>query len=242
MTTYMSQARSALAGKPTTGPDASVWARLGYWAAVSMVQVLVVEFVVSATWRGLYSYRTNFISELGVAFCGPTGNWPCSKLYVLMNASITVLGVSMVLAAFAWMATGVLDPRGGVLLTIAGGGAGVAGVFNQGLNYPIHSFGATLLFVVGSLALVVAGGHHTLRRPIRITVTTLGTVGMSAALFFIGGHHFGLGIGAIERISVYSIIIGCIVLAVAHRSTARRVKALADSSPTDSSPADDGVR
>lgn len=228
MSVSYAQVRAAVAGKPTTGPDASLWARIGYWAAISMVQVFVVEFIVSATWRGLYSYRTNFISELGVPFCGPSGNWPCSKLYVIMNFSIALLGVAMVVAALAWMVTGVLDPRGGVLLTIAGGGAGVAGVFNQGLNYPIHSYGATLLFIIGSLALIVAGGHPTLHRPIRITVTTLGTVALASALFYIGGHHFGLGIGTVERITVYSIIAGCIVLAVAHRATARRVKAVAD--------------
>lgn len=241
MSIHVQQARAALRGKPTTGPDASLWARVGYWAAVSTIQLLAVEFVVSATWRGLYSYRTNFISELGIAFCGPTGNWPCSSLYVLMNFSIELFGVALVVAALAWMVTGVLDPRGGILLTIAGGGAMVAGVFNQGLNYAIHSFGASVMFIIGALGLIVAGGHPTLRRPFRIAVTTLGTIGLSAALFYIGGHNFGLGIGTIERVTVYSIIAGVVVLAVAHRATARRVKALADGAVGDGA-VGDGVQ
>ncbi len=232
MSTQVQQVRAALAGKPTKGPGASLWARIGYWAGIAVVQLLVVEFIVSATWRGLYSYRTNFVSELGVAFCGPTGNWPCSKLYPLMNISIALVGVALIVAATAWLVIGVLDVRGGVLLYVAGLGAVMAGMFNQGLNYDVHSFGATLLFVVGSLGLIVAGGHRSLRRTISITVTALGGVGLTASLLFIGGHSFGIGIGGIERVVVYSILIGIVVLAVAHRSTARRMQILATSTST----------
>ncbi|MGA9871727.1 MAG: DUF998 domain-containing protein [Rhodococcus sp. (in: high G+C Gram-positive bacteria)] len=231
MSTQLDQARAALRGKPTTGPDASLWARIGYWAGVSVVQLLVVEFVVAATWRGLYNYRNNFISELGVAFCGPSGNWPCSNLYVLMDASIAAFGIAIAVAALSWMVTGVLDVRGGVLLAVAGAGAVVAGVVNQGINYGIHSFGATLMFVVGSLGLIVAGGHRSLRRTIRMVVTTLGAVALVASLLFIGGHSFGIGIGAVERIVAYSILAGIVVLAVAHRSTARRVRKLHAATP-----------
>lgn len=226
MSIHMQQARRALRGNPTTGPDASLWARIGYWAGLSVVQLFVFEFVVAATWRGLYSYRTNFISELGVPFCGPTGNWPCSKLYVLADVSIALVGVALVVAAVAWMVTGVLDVRGGVLLAVAGLGAVVAGSINQGLNYSVHSFGATLMFVVGSLGLIVAGGHRSLHGSVRITVTTLGWIGLAASLCFIGGHNFGLGIGTIERVVVYAILVATVVLAVAHRRTARRLRIL----------------
>ncbi|WP_186628703.1 hypothetical protein [Rhodococcus sp. BP22] len=224
MSTQLRQARAALQGKPTTGPDASLWARIGYWAGLAVLQVLLVEFVVAASWRGLYSYRTNFVSELGVAFCGPTGNWPCSSLYPLMNVSIALFGLSLVVAATAWMVTGVVDVRGGILLCVAGFGGIVAGVVNQGLNYGVHSFGATVFFVVGSLGLIVAGGHRSLRRTIGITVTTLGGIALTATLLYIGGHSVGIGIGAVERIVVYSILAGTVILAVAHRSTARRMK------------------
>lgn len=226
MSTQLHQARAALKGKPTSGPDASLWARIGYWAGLSVVQFLAVEFIVSATWRGLYSYRTNFISELGVPFCGPTGSWPCSKLYVLADVSIAAFGIALVLAALAWLVTGVVDLRGGILLLVAGLGAVVGGVVNQGLNYEVHSFGATVFFVVASAGLIVAGGHRTLRRKVRLTVTALGGLGLTASLCFISGHSFGLGVGAVERVVVYSILVGTIVLAVAHRSTARRLRIL----------------
>lgn len=226
MSTHLHQARAALQGRPTTGSDASKWSKIGYWAAIATLQLFVFEFVVSATWRGLYSYRTNFISELGVPFCGPTGNWPCSKLYVLMNFSIALFGVLLIVAVLAWMVTGVLDVRGGALLAVAGGGAFVAGTVNQALNYPIHSLGATVMFVVGSLGMIVAGGHSTLRGPIRFVVTALGALGLVGSLLFIGGHDLGVGIGVIERTVVYSLILATVVLAVSHRSTARKMASI----------------
>lgn len=242
MSTHLHQARAALKGNPTTGPDASLWAKIGYWAGISVVQLLVFEFVVSATWRGLYSYRTNFISELGVAFCGPTGNWPCSKLYVLANASIALFGVALIVAVLAWMVTGVLDVRGGALLAVAGGGAFVAGTVNQGIDYPIHSLGATVMFVVGSLGMIVAGGHHTLGIPVRIVVTSLGVLGLVGSLLFIGGHDLGVGIGVVERTVVYSLLVATVVLAVAHRSTARKMASHLESAVHAGSADDNGTR
>lgn len=233
MSTQLQQVRAAIRGKTATGPDASWWSRVGFWAGVSVIQLVVLEFVVSATWRGLYSYRTNFVSELGVAFCGPAGNWPCSKLYVLMNFSIALFNAALVVAALAWMITGVLDVRGGVLLSVAGLGGIVAGTVNQGLNYQIHSFGAMVVLIVGSLGIIVAGGHRTLDRASKITVTALGGIALAAALFFISGHHFGIGIGAVERIAVYSILVATVVLAFAHRNTARRVAARAGATNDD---------
>ena len=227
MSTQVQQVKSALRGKPTTGPDASLWARIGYWAGISVVQLLVVEYVVSATWRGLYSYRRNFVSELGVQFCGPTGNWPCSALYPAMNVSIALFGLALIVAALCWLVTGCLDARGGVLLIVAGIGGVVAGVVSQSANYEIHSFGATVMFVVGSLGMMVAGGHRTLPRTIRIAVTTLGGLGLAAGLFYISGHEFGLGSGTIERVVVYSILVATVLLAVSHRATARRLKIVA---------------
>lgn len=226
MSTQFQQARQALRGNTTTGPDADLWSRIGFWTGISVVQLLVCEFVVAATWRGLYSYRTNFVSELGVPFCGPSGNWPCSNLYVLMNVSIAMFGVALAVAALAWLVTGVLDARSAVLLWIAGGGGVLAGVVDQATRYDLHSFGATVMFIVGSLGIVVAGGHRTLPRSTRVAVTTLGGIALSGTVLYLGGHEFGLGIGTVERVVVYSVLAAVVVLAVAHRTTARRRRVL----------------
>lgn len=225
MSTQFQQARAALRGNTATGSDAALFSRIGFWAGVSVVQLILCEFIVSATWRGLYSYRTNFVSELGVPFCGPSGNWPCSNLYVLMNASIALFGIAVVVASLAWLVTGVLDARGAVLLWIAGGGAVLAGVVDQATQYALHSFGATTMFILGSLGIIVAGGHRTLPQSTRITVTTLGAVALAATILYLGGHDFGLGIGTVERIVAYCVLAAVVVLAFAHRKTAHRTAA-----------------
>ncbi len=222
MSTQFQQARAALRGNTATGDDAALFSRIGYWAGISVLQLILCEFVVSATWRGLYSYRTNFVSELGVPFCGPSGNWPCSNLYVLMNASIALFGVALAVAALAWLVTGVLDARSAVLLWIAGAGAVVAGVVDQASQYDLHSFGATVMFIVGSLGIIVAGGHRTLPRSTRVAVTTLGAIALGATVLYLGGHSFGLGIGTVERVVVYAVLVAVVLLATAHRKTAHR--------------------
>lgn len=192
-----------------------LWARIGRWAGLFMVQFLVVEWVVSATWRGNYSYRFNYISELGVPFCGPDGYLPCSSMYVAANVSIVVLGVSLAVAAVSWFALGVLDIRSTAFFVVSGIGGVTAGSISEAVNYQIHSFGAALLFVSANVALVFAAGGRLVPRPHRYAVTALGALGLLAYFMYMGGHQFGMGIGALERIIAYSVIAGMVILTAA---------------------------
>lgn len=212
---------------PATPVRSSFVAHVARWAGLSVVQFVLVEYIVSATWRGLYSYRNNYISELGVPFCGPTGNWPCSELNVLLNASMVMFGVAIAAVGGSWYIIRRIDGRASAFFIVAGVGAVTAGVFNQGLNYPIHSFGATAFFVFGNFGLVVAGGHKSLRRSIRVVVTALGSVGLAGYFTYMGGYEFGLGIGFMERISTYALLVGVVVLSVA-QFNATRVPKIAD--------------
>ncbi|MDV8023466.1 DUF998 domain-containing protein [Rhodococcus sp. IEGM 1330] len=196
-------------------------AHVARWAGLSVVQFVLVEYIVSATWRGLYSYRNNYISELGVPFCGPTGNWPCSQLYVLLNASMVLFGVAIAAVGGSWYIVRRIDGRAASFFIVAGAGAITAGVVNQGVNYPIHSFGATAFFVFGNFGLVIAGGHRSLRRSIRIVVTALGAVGLAGYFAYMSGHEFGLGIGSMERIATYALLVGIVVLSVSQFNATR---------------------
>lgn len=220
---------SSGATKPTA-PLRSGWvAHVARWAGLSVVQFVLVEYIVSATWRGLYSYRNNFISELGISFCGPAGDWPCSRLYVLMNSSIVLIGVALIAAGGSWYAIRRIDGRAAAFFIVAGAGGVIAGAVNQGVNYPIHSFGATALFLFGSFALVIAGGHRTLRREVRVIVTALGCTGLAGYLSYASGHEFGLGIGSMERITTYTLLVGILVLSVSHFKATRVPKTIDES-------------
>ncbi|MDI9927135.1 MULTISPECIES: DUF998 domain-containing protein [unclassified Rhodococcus (in: high G+C Gram-positive bacteria)] len=207
-------------GAPATKRSVFV-AHVARWAGLSVVQFVLVEYIVSATWRGLYSYRNNYISELGVPFCGPTGNWPCSQLYVLLNASMVLFGVAIAAVGASWYIVRRIDGRAASFFLVAGAGATTAGVINQGVNYPIHSFGATAFFIFGNFGLVVAGGHRSLPRGIRIVVTALGAVGLAGYFAYMSGHEFGLGIGSMERIATYALLVGIVVLSVSQFNATR---------------------
>lgn len=214
------------ATKPTARPRSGFVAHVARWAGLSVVQFVLVEYIVAATWRGLYSYRNNYISELGIPFCGPTGNWPCSHLYVLLNASMVLFGVAIAAVGGSWYLGNRIDGRAASFFVVAGAGAITAGVVNQGVNYPIHSFGATVFFIFGNFGLVIAGGHRSLRRTIRIVVTALGAVGLAGYFAYMGGHEFGLGIGSMERIATYALLLGIVVLSVSQFNATRAPKTI----------------
>nr|WP_314144569.1 DUF998 domain-containing protein [uncultured Rhodococcus sp.] len=195
----------------TTRPP-QLWARMGRWAGFFVVQFLVVEWVVSATWRGNYSYRWNYISELGTPFCGPSGYLPCSSMYVVANISIVLLGCSLAVAALSWFALGVLDIRSTSFFVVSAIGGVTAGGVSEATNYQIHSFGAAVLFVSANVALVFAAGGRLVPRPHRYAVTGFGAVGLLAYFLYMGGHQFGLGIGTLERVIAYSVISGMLIL------------------------------
>ncbi|AJW40901.1 DUF998 domain-containing protein [Rhodococcus sp. 15-725-2-2b] len=225
MTTEAKRPTKPDANRPTSNTVAparsSFVAHVARWAGLSVVQFVLVEYIVSATWRGLYSYRNNYISELGIPFCGPTGNWPCSELYVLLNASMVLFGVAIAAVGGSWYIVRRIDGRAASFFVVAGAGAITAGVVNQGVNYPIHSFGATVFFVFGNFGLVIAGGHGSLRRPIRVVVTALGAVGLAGYFAYMSGHEFGLGIGSMERIATYALLVGIVVLSVSQFKATR---------------------
>ncbi|MGF0311996.1 DUF998 domain-containing protein [Rhodococcus sp. IEGM1428] len=226
-----SEANAATArAEPTAAAKRSRFvAHVARWAGLSVVQFVLVEYIVSATWRGLYSYRNNYISELGIPFCGPVGDWPCSQLYVLLNASMVLFGVAIAAVGGSWYIVRRIDGRAASFFVVAGAGAITAGVVNQGVNYPIHSFGATVFFIFGNFGLVVAGGHRSLRRTIRIVVTALGAVGLAGYFAYMGGHEFGLGIGSMERVATYSLLVGVLVLSVSQFNATRVPKTLDES-------------
>ncbi|MFY2788779.1 DUF998 domain-containing protein [Rhodococcus sp. KRD162] len=225
-----SDAGSPLSRAPERAAQAPKWsgfvAQVARWSGLSVVQFLLVEYIVSATWRGLYSYRNNYISELGIPFCGPAGDWPCSRLYVLLNASMVLFGLAIAAMAASWYVVRRIDGRAASFFLVAGAGAITAGVINQGIDYPIHSFGATAFFVFGNFGLVVAGGHRSLRSGIRVVVTALGAVGLVGYFAYMSGHEFGLGIGSMERIATYALLLGVVVLSVSQFNATRAPKTL----------------
>jgi len=198
------------------------------------LQFFVCEFLVAGSWRGDYSYSQNFISDLGVPYCG-NADRPCSTSSVLLTISLVVLGVALVAAAVWVRLAAPTPPVGSMFLAVAGVGSGIAGVAHSNTNWPLHSLGATLFMIFGSCAVLTVGlsGCVLRRNVVSMLTAPLGLLGLIGYFCYVNNWQLGLGPGGIERVSAYSVIIG-FVCAVAMVSRSRRTldrQAAADPAP-----------
>ena len=195
----------------------------GLFVAAAFVYV-GAETVAALAWNTpRYSYATNLISDLGVPTCGPyNGREVCSPLHNVMNAGLAIKGLlfaggAVLLSRFA------ARPR--LLLLAAGlhavGSCLVGGVpettpspWNLG-----HGAGA-LLAIVGGNALFVIAGSVALRESLPTWASgglvVTGTVGICAFAYFVLAGAAGLphpgGPGSVERLSVYAVTAGELLL------------------------------
>lgn len=171
----------------------------------------VVEAIVRSAWTTPYSYLENYISDLGAAECGTiTINayeaYVCSPLHPLMNGAYITVGALAIIGAILIrpaLPKGKLATIGLVLVSIAGAGAIVAGLFPEDVNVDAHLLGA-LLAVPGSnigMGLVALSLRHR-NRGLAVFSGLAVLVGLTG-LFLTGAQGAGIGIGLAERLAGY---------------------------------------
>lgn len=181
-----------------------------YLTLVSL-QFFVSEFLVAGTWRGHYSYSSNFISDLGVPFCGVDGTAPCSRTSLLINASFVVIGLSYLIAAVLWFKIErVLPLVPTVFLVVSGIGGVVVGFAPSNTLWELHSLGATLFFIFGSLFAVTVSltVWSLVAGAVKYCALILGVLGLVGYFCYTYSWNLGLGVGGIERVAAYSTILG----------------------------------
>jgi hypothetical membrane protein len=179
-----------------------------FW--IGCLQFFVLEAISTFGYAGHYSYRTNYISDLGAVHCSHV----CSHWHALMNTSFFLQGLCI---------------AGGALLLprrIAGGAAGLAargflliaayGVIQvafmpEDVNTRLHIHGALLNFVGSSVGLLLLGISFrtvpVVRRLAGITLAA-GAVSFFGDLFFVfPNEHLNaiVGAGLLERIAAYPL-------------------------------------
>jgi hypothetical membrane protein len=171
----------------------------GVLLLVGSIQYIVVQLICEAVYPN-YSVSANFISDLGV-WGQPTA--------AAFNASIALLGVTVFASAF------LMRKQLGLgwkvwLFIIAGVGYIFIGLFPED-GYGIkalslfHASGAIVGFVVGG-ALALSAVAFT-RRPFKQVSAVLGGLTFVAAVLFIAELDFGLGVGGIERVMTYPLLL-----------------------------------
>lgn len=190
--------------------------RITGWVSLVPLVYFATEWIVSATWRGLYGYRDDAVGLLGVAFCGPVGNWPCSELYRAMNVANVVTGLAVVAVATLLVVVQRADRVSAVLLMMSGLGLATSGVITQNVSYS-GNLNATLVFMsLGSVsALWIAVRSPTVmsveRRCVAVLAGLTGLVGF--ALYAVDPAI--VGPGAAQRMCIYGILVVVIAIGTA---------------------------
>jgi hypothetical membrane protein len=179
--------------------------RLGALLWLLTLQFFVVETVAQLRWQGSYSRVDDVISDLGTAV---------SPARTLMNLSFVVQGALIIGGALLLgpalrgRATRVAQ----VLLTVAGLGVLLVGVFPSDGNGTVHAVGAVAHFVGGGLGLIaLAYAVRPRSEAAGTALALLGLIGTAMTVFFLTGVVEWLGEGGTERGAAYVIPIGLAV-------------------------------
>jgi hypothetical membrane protein len=178
---------------------------------VGAAQFLVGMLLAEALYPG-YSISGNYISDLG-AYCN--GTFPAAGVCVIyqptssiFNSSVFLLGVLLVVAAYVfWRPLGMKVFS--ILILLTGIGAMGVGVFPE--TYPIaHEITSDIAFIFAGLSAI--WGYRLTKAPMSYFSVILGVVNLVAIVLFTANVLFGLGVGGMERMIVYPVVVWAIGL------------------------------
>jgi len=193
-------------------PPSLKTSRLGPILWLLCFQYFVAEQTARFAWKIPYSFKTNFISDLGAVRCTLSGPDPvCSPLHALMNASFVLQGL---LIFFGSILNRKLFPPGRLvtlaMALIAASGAGVllVGLAPEDANPSLHYLGAAEHFLLDNLGMVLLGCLLLISRwratPILASYTLAsGVIGLTATSLLSMKILLGCGVGGMERFAAY---------------------------------------
>ena len=135
---------------------------------------------------------TQVISDLGV---GPTA-W-------LFNSTIFIFGIFLIISAYLLLNIGT-NRYFTILLGLAGAGSVLVGLIPETQGVP-HVMAATLVFLSGGVCALT--GYHVFRGPLSLFSPVFGCITLVAMVLFASDLYPGLGIGGMERMMAYPLII-----------------------------------
>lgn len=205
----------------------SNWQKIGALCfVIGGLQFLLAEKISALAWmQPVYSYASNYISDLGIPLCGlqSDGRFFCSPLYWVMNSGFIIEAVLFFLAClllrnyFSGWAK-ILFLGFGFLHAIGGITIGIFPSFPEPAlwgTFSVHRFGAALTIIGGNLCILTTGVAALHKNN---TQTFIGLfAGLSIVLGCIGILNVLIltldvvPVGLIERGSVYTITLWQII-------------------------------
>jgi len=209
---------------PVTAARRLRWGAAAWILGVS--QYLACQLIAANRWSTPYSWKNNFISDLGNTACGPFSvphgepAYVCSPAHTLMNVSFVLAGVLTAVGALLlrplWRHSRAV--RAGVVLwVIAGFGKIIVGLVPENTNINLHLLGAFNL-PLGSIAiLLLSRASGDLPKPWRIAGVLLACVGLFGTVLSIAGQqghdaYLGTGVGGSERLAGYPANLWCLLI------------------------------
>ena len=189
---------------------------------------LAAEAIAAAAWKSpTYSYADNWISDLGSATAGVfQGRELNSPQHTVMNSGFIIQGILFGIAAVLLSRT--MSGRFRTFTAVTGFvtmiGYILVGTFHGSLQaqqngtLALHFTGATLAILGGNILALVLGIHWRKTPPTRLiglVSIIVGAFGLVAVTALFLTFDAGLPSGAIERGSVYTIVIWQLAVAIA---------------------------
>jgi hypothetical membrane protein len=163
---------------------------------IAATQFVLGLIVAEALYPG-YSISTNYISDLGV---GPSST--------VFNVSIFLLGLLSIIGIYflyrAYNLKMII-----ILFTIAAVAAMGIGIFTEN-SEPMHTLASIFVFLFSGLSAIAS--YKITKYPFNIIVILLGLTSVLAMILFMENIYVGLGVGGMERMIVYPILIWMIGL------------------------------
>jgi hypothetical membrane protein len=171
--------------------------------AGTLIFIAVTQFVVGliiseALYSG-YSISDNYISDLGV---GPSS--------MIFNSSVFLMGLLLIIGAY-FLQRAFSFTLLTVLLVLTAVGAMGVGIFTEDFG-TIHSVVSLIAFLFSGLSAIFSvicsyvHKFNLVKMPFSVISVILGLITLGALVLFMAGMDLGLGVGGMERMIVYPIL------------------------------------
>jgi hypothetical membrane protein len=158
---------------------------------IGAVQFILALTIAEALYPG-YSISDNYISDLGV---GPSAT--------IFNASVFLLGLLMIIGAY--LIQRALNTRLlAIFLLLTGIGAMGVGIFTEDAG-AIHAIVSLITFLFGGLSALAS--YRLIKPPLSYLAIIMGLIGLASLVLFISGTDLGLGVGGMERMIAYPLLL-----------------------------------
>jgi len=151
-----------------------------------------------------YSTSQNYISDLGATCKFPSGT--CTIVQpsaIIFNSSLIALGILIVISAY-FLQKAFGQKVFSILVLLAGFGATGVGLFPETTGI-IHIAFAFATFIFMGLASIMS--YRISQSPLNYVSIILGTLSLVDLILFVTGNNLGLGVGGMERMIMYPVLV-----------------------------------